>query len=103
MATELVILPEAEQDIDEAYAWYEERQEGLGERFLAQVDATLDMLRRQPLMHQVVHEQYRRAVLRRFPYVIFYEAVGDRVTIYSVFHTSQDPAKWRKRLGIEDD
>jgi plasmid stabilization system protein ParE len=49
-------------------------------------------------MCAVVHETYRRALVRRFPYAIFYEHAGDVVTVYSVFHTSQDPAKWRQRL-----
>ena len=30
---------------------------------------------------------------------VFYEPAADRVTIYSVFHCSQDPQKWRSRLG----
>jgi len=49
-------------------------------------------------MYAVVHESYHRALARRFPYAIFYEHTGDVVTIYSVFHTSQDPAKWRQRV-----
>jgi hypothetical protein len=35
----------------------------------------------------------------RFPFEIFYELTVDSITIYSVFHCSQDPQKWRKRLG----
>jgi hypothetical protein len=39
MAVELVIAPEAESDIEEAYLWYEDRRVGLGEEFLGSVDA----------------------------------------------------------------
>ena len=49
-------------------------------------------------MYQVVHVTYRRALTRRFPYAIFYEYADDTVTVYSVFHTSRDPEKWRQRL-----
>ena len=35
----------------------------------------------------------------RFPFEVFYELTVDTITIYSVFHCSQDPEKWRKRLG----
>jgi plasmid stabilization system protein ParE len=49
-------------------------------------------------MHAKVHKDYRRGLVRRFPYAVFYECVGDAVTIYCVFHTSQDPQKWHKRL-----
>ncbi len=34
MAAKLIIAPEAEQDLGEAYAWYEYRRAGLGEEFL---------------------------------------------------------------------
>jgi len=34
-----------------------------------------------------------------FIFEIFYELTGNSITIYSVFHCSQDPQKWRKRLS----
>ncbi|MCL0075953.1 hypothetical protein M1O17_03700 [Dehalococcoidia bacterium] len=33
MAAEVIIAPEAQQDMDEAYCWYEDRRPGLGEEF----------------------------------------------------------------------
>jgi plasmid stabilization system protein ParE len=50
-------------------------------------------------MHAVVHETYRRGLVRRFPYAVFYEHVRDAVMVYGVFHTSRDPQKWRERLN----
>ena len=98
MAAELNMAPEAEEDVAQAYAWYEGRRTGLGEDFLSRVDACIQAIRRTPEMHAVVHENYRRALVRRFPYAIFYEYANDTVTVYCVFHTSQDPEKWRQRL-----
>jgi hypothetical protein len=37
-------------------------------------------------------------LVRRFPYAIFYEYAGGKVFIYSIFHTSRDPKKWRSRF-----
>lgn len=99
MAAELIIAPEAEQDLAEAYAWYEARRVGLGEEFLTAVDACIQAIARTPLMHAIYHENYRRGLVRRFPYAVFYEYAGDTVTVYCVFHTSQDPDKWRRRLS----
>jgi plasmid stabilization system protein ParE len=98
MAAKLIIAPEAEQDVADAFGWYEGRRLGLGEEFLGCVDACIQAIRRAPEMHSVVHETYRRALVRRFPYAIFYEHAGETVTIYSVFHTSRDPDKWRQPL-----
>jgi plasmid stabilization system protein ParE len=98
MPVELVAT-EAELDIAEAYAWYEDRGVGLGEEFLSSVDACLEGVRRWPRMNAVVHEDFRRSLIRRFPYAVFYEQSESTVTIYAVFHTSRDPDKWRHRLS----
>ena len=47
-----------------------------------------------------VLENYRRRLLRRFPYAVFYEHTNGIVTVYCIFHTSRDPAKWRRRLSV---
>ena len=81
MAAELIVAPEAEQDLAQAYAWYESWRIGLGEDFLSCVNACIEAIRRTPEMHALVHEHYRRGLVRRFPYAVFYEYVrhGDRL------------------------
>lgn len=98
MAVELIVAPEALQDVDEAYSWYENRRIGLGEEFLSCVDACIQIICRTPELYMKVHENYRRALVRRFPYAIFYEYTSEKVFVYSVFHTSLNPEKWRNRL-----
>jgi hypothetical protein len=68
MAVSLFVAPEAELDLEEAYAWYEKNRPGLGEDFLSSVDACLETIRRQPKMYAPLHEAYRRALIRRFPH-----------------------------------
>jgi len=101
MDKKLLLLPDALQDVAAAFHWYESRQPGLGEEFLRCVDARLLAISRNPELHAVVHEEYRRALVRRFPYAIFYECVEDTVTVFSVFHCSGDPDKWRRRLSTD--
>ncbi|MEW6741717.1 MAG: type II toxin-antitoxin system RelE/ParE family toxin [Planctomycetota bacterium] len=98
MAAELMIAPEAGQDVADAYAWYENRRTGLGEEFLSCVDACIEEICRTPETHPFVHENYRRALIRRFPYAVFYECAEGTVTVYCVFHAARDPDKWRHRL-----
>lgn len=98
MAVDLITAPEEEEDIADAYAWYENHRPGLGEEFLSCVDACIQGIRRAPEMHALVHQNYRRALVRRFPYAIFYEHTAGTATIYCVFHASRDPRQWRQRL-----
>ncbi|MBN2580109.1 MAG: type II toxin-antitoxin system RelE/ParE family toxin [Pirellulales bacterium] len=71
MAAKLLITPEAAQDIDEAYGWYESQRVGLGEEFLACVDARLQSICRMPDLQEIVYRNYRRGLIRRFPYAVF--------------------------------
>lgn len=98
MAVELIIAPEVEHDISEAYAWYEGRRVGLGEEFPSCVDACIHTICRTPELYAVVHDDYRRGLVRRFPYSIFHEYFSNTVIIYCIFHNSRDPQKWRERL-----
>lgn len=98
MAVELIFAPEADQDLAETYDWYEARRFGLGETFLTSVDAAIKAILRQPEMHRMMHEKYRRGLVRRFPYAVFYEFNDNTVTVYGILHTSRDPNKWRQRL-----
>jgi hypothetical protein len=98
MAADFIIAPEVELDISEAYGWYEGYRLGLGEEFLSCVDACIQRICRMPDVYAMVHEEYRRALLRRFPYAVFYEYTEGTVTLYCIFHTARDPEKWRQRL-----
>lgn len=66
MAADIHFAPETEQDLDEAYAWYEERRVGLGEEFISCVDACIQAIARMPQIHARVHREYRRMLVRRF-------------------------------------
>jgi len=98
MAAKLVIAPEVVEDLAEASAWYESRRTGLGEELLSCVDACVAAICRMPEMNATVHQHYRRGLVRRFPYGVFYEYANDTVTVYAVLHTARDPNKWRQRL-----
>ncbi len=67
MTAEIIFAPETEQDLVEAYAWYEDRRIGLGEDFLSCIDACIETIRRSPEIYPKVFENYRRALIRRFP------------------------------------
>lgn len=95
---EVILLPEAETDLDQACAWYEGQQAGLADQLLDNVRACLQAIGSTPLMHRIVEAPFRRGIVKRFPYSIFYEVRDDIVYVHSIFQNSQDPEKWRKRL-----
>lgn len=98
MPARLVTSPDVEQDVAETYTWYEARRPGLGEEFLSCLDACVEGICRMPQSWPVVHKNYRRGFVRRFPYAVYYEHLRGTVTLYAIFHTAREPSKWRERL-----
>ncbi len=94
----VVVQPEAEQETDEAVAWYEEREPGLGLRLLHDLDVAYAAIARRPELFQPVGDGFRRALLHTFPYAVFFELDGEAVVVHSVFHCARNPAIWQSRL-----
>jgi plasmid stabilization system protein ParE len=98
MKLPLIVRPEAERNLAEVHDWYESRVAGLGSEFLLAVDAALSSIQRTPELHQVVHKNLRRALIRRFPFGIFYLVEEARIVVVAVMHARRDPETWRRRL-----
>ena len=97
MSLDLVLRPEAEAEMAEAFAWYEGRLPGLGADFLVAADAVFRNIQRNPLQYPEIHRGVRRALLRRFPYQVLF-IVGDRcVAVLAVFHAKRNPRRWQER------
>ena len=94
----LIVRPEAEADIGDAYAWYESQQPGLGQRFLTEMSRCITDIERQPLRFQRVRAEARRALLRHFPYAVFFVAAQDHIAIAAALHMARDPAAWQERV-----
>ena len=62
MTAELIIAPEALQDLDEAYSWYEDRRPGLGEEFFGCVDACIQIILKRILFILIYHRNIARKV-----------------------------------------
>jgi plasmid stabilization system protein ParE len=91
MKRSLIIRPEAERDLAEAYEWYESQLDGLGSDFLLRIDATLSSIQRTPDLYPAVYGKIRRALIRRFPYGIFYLVERNRIVVLGVLHARRDP------------
>ena len=95
---QLIIRPHAVEMAENAYQWYEEQQTGLGDLFMSELDSCYDKIEVWPISDNIIRKDFRQIVLKRFPFVIVYKIVQERVVVYSVFHTSRNPRKkFRKR------
>jgi plasmid stabilization system protein ParE len=95
----LRILPRALMEIDAAAIWYADRRAGLGTQFLHEVDVMIDRVTAAPQRFARAREseRYRRALLHRFPYALFFRANTKEIVVVSVSHTSRRPGFWLTR------
>ena len=95
----LVAQPRANLDVAAAYRWYENERVALGLEFLDHLEATYDRITDDPFQYQELNSGIRRALLRRFPYAVYFSVEGDVVVILAVLHASRDPAECQRRRG----
>ena len=98
----LDVSSEAELEIFEAALRYERERAGLGFRFEAQVNAVFARLIENPLQFPEIEEGARRALVRDFPYGVFFTMDADLMTVLAVLHLHRHPDTWkRRRLDTE--
>src|SRR3954452_16931031 len=100
---QILISFEAQQEIQEAYDWYEGKTRKLADDFLRALDERFAAIEREPIAHPVVYKQVRRALLRRFPYSLFYFVEEQTIVVVACFHASRDPRQWQRRLSSSDE
>jgi len=85
-------------ELHRAIAYYEEERAGLGSRFREQFEAAITKIRRNPLRGSLFQRtQYRSALFRKFPYVIFYMDREHDIYIAAISHSRRRPGYWIHR------
>jgi plasmid stabilization system protein ParE len=93
------ITPLAEADIESAQDGYEAREQGLGNRFVLQVRATLDRIAANPFQYQIVSgtRDARRARVHDFPFGLWYRVEPDESIVVACLAHRADPALAKRR------
>lgn len=95
MTFELVVEPSAARDIADADAYY--AQFAKADAFLSAVDDVFELITSRPLMYPAVHGDVRRALLRRFPFSVFFLAEDHHVFVLAIHHQRRDPTSRPRR------
>jgi plasmid stabilization system protein ParE len=91
---EVIIQPLARKDINHGYDWYEKRQPGLGNKFLKEVIAHLQKIKRENIEYRKYTGDIQYIKLERFPFSIFF--IKDRnlqIAVIAVLFNRQDILK----------
>ena len=97
MKLKLVVRRIAENEMEEAVAWYHEISPELAGRFARAVDLAYQRILSNPQRHGFGHFGTRHCQLKSFPYQIHYLVEATSVVIMAVFNTHRDPESLRTR------
>lgn len=89
------LLSTAEEEMAEAFEWYEEQQVGLSAKLLEEITHYLDLISSKPLHFPVRFNNNHVAVLKKFPYLIVYkiDELSQTIFVNAFFHSSRNPRK----------
>ena len=89
----------ADQEVDDAVSWYEEKEEGLSRDFLDELDRIVRLVKAYPLMATQIEPELRRFLFTRFPYSLIYGIDQETIVVIAVAHQQQEPRYWADRIA----
>lgn len=94
----LLVRPEARADILAAMLWYEKHEEKLGGDFITEMDAVFDRIAKGPKHYRITYRGFRRALVRRLPYAVYFLDEGEKIIIFAVLHQNRQQDALDERI-----
>lgn len=90
-----IVSSRAQKEMAQSWNWYEDRQQGLGDRFVKEIMKKIFTIEENPERYSIKFKQYREAIVEIFPFVVIYRINEHKkfIRIVAVFHTSRNPKK----------
>jgi plasmid stabilization system protein ParE len=93
------LTPAADSDSDEAYSWYEAQESGAGRYFDRRLIEQLKIIAVRPFSFPPSHVIYRKALLKKFPYAIYFQVFDEKVLIVAIVHSARNPERIQRLLN----
>ena len=93
---------EAENDFNKSYEYYAKESEKVADNFYKQVDNSLNKISKNPHAYPQAYKKVRKHVMKKFPFIIYYQIKQVVVRVIAVFHTSRNPEIWMERTENEE-
>jgi plasmid stabilization system protein ParE len=95
----VAFAPAARDEFQAAAEWYESHADGLGVAFVNCIDDLVLRIGEAPSQFPAWEgdRRFRKAVAQRFPYVVFYRELPDRIHVLAIAHGAREPGYWLKR------
>jgi toxin ParE1/3/4 len=94
---EIDVHPAAVKEARGAYRWYLRRSAAAANRFQTALEAALEQIAQTPDRWPIYLHGTRFRLLRRFPFIVVYRRVVDRLQVVAVAHGGRRPGYWKRR------
>ena len=96
---QIIILPQAEEEMMKSAQYYNQRVSNLGFDFLNEVENAVKEIRNSPTRWSFVDKSIQKYILKRFPFTLFYEFISEekKIIIISIAHQKRKPFYWKYR------
>jgi len=88
---------EALREADAAAKFYQQKQSGLGKRFLDNLEDAASRILHRPYLYRQIEANIRKCKLPHFPYAVIYRIQADVIQIIAIMHLRQEPGYWKHR------
>jgi addiction module RelE/StbE family toxin len=89
---------DAEKDFDKSYEYYTSESEHIAEAFYNIVNKGFEKIGQNPMANPKVYKDIRKYLVKKFPFIIYYQVKELIIMVVAIFHTSRNPEIWQKRL-----
>jgi plasmid stabilization system protein ParE len=86
------------QDLALAERWYLDEAPHVLASFEDEIDRTFYRISERPESYPTAESTVRRALVRKFPFSVFYRILPEWIEVVAVLHQSRDPRTWRQRV-----
>ena len=92
------VSDEAEIDFDKSYEYYYKDNPNVADIFFQSINLSLENVKQYPFSFPEIHKNVRKYVVKKFPFVIYYQVTESVIRIIAIFHTSRNPEIWNDRV-----
>jgi toxin ParE1/3/4 len=92
------VSDEAEIDFDNSYNYYFEERHKVADAFFKRINMSFEDIKQNPFAFPVAYKNIRKYVVKKFPFVIYYQIVNSTIKVIAIFHTSRNPEIWNERI-----
>jgi toxin ParE1/3/4 len=92
------VSDEAEIDFEKSYEYYFEENPKVAESFFRRINVSFKDIKQNPFTFPIAYKNVRKCVMKKFPFVIYYQIDISIIKVIAIFHTSRNPEIWNERI-----